>query len=174
MHRDNSVVVCEQLSVLGGHFYTSELGYLPRRWYINKVLPSRLTPKNNYIRQTQILLLLRHPALRRYGQSNSNITQGDYHIAEVINDTFSLTDAYNYGNHTAPKPDITNSLTLLGYDTDQSTYLTVKYERLLDTGDSEDTVLVRGSTIKLSYAYRPGSKKLTYHQSNHNTITGTV
>ena len=174
MHRDNSADIWKRVSVLGWHFCACELRYLPRRWYINKVLPSRLAPKNNYIRQAQIILLLRHLVFPRHEKRNTTITQGDYNIVEVINDTFSLTDAYNYGNHTAPKQDVVNSLTLLGYETDQSTYLTVKYERFLNTGDSEDTAIERGSTIKWTYAYRPGSQKLAYHQANRKIITGTV
>lgn len=45
------------------------------------------------------------------------------------------------GIHNAPVSDTTSDLTVLGYDTDGSTYVKVKYERLLNTGDAQDIVL---------------------------------
>lgn len=44
----------------------------------------------------------------------------------------------------APVADTIQNVNLSGYETDMSTYVKVKFSRLLDTGDAEDTVLVLG------------------------------
>lgn len=69
-------------------------------------------------------------------------------------------------------PDSQNDLTLLGYDTDQSTYTTVKYLRPLNTGDTagKDTILAYGGSYSFSYAYRSGSRTLAEHNNGEFVV----
>ncbi len=74
----------------------------------------------------------------------------------------TVTDYRGTGGHNYPAKDATQDLTLLGYDTDGSSYVTAKWKRKLNTGDTvgKDAVLALGQSSVFSYASRKGSKVL--------------
>lgn len=53
-----------------------------------------------------------------------------------------------------------DDITILGSDTDKSTYTTVKFQRKLNTGDTQDLKLSVGQPIFICYAFRQGSLTL--------------
>lgn len=53
-----------------------------------------------------------------------------------------------------------DDITILGSDTDKSTYTTVKFQRKLNTGDTQDLKLSVGQSIFICYAFRQGSLTL--------------
>lgn len=57
---------------------------------------------------------------------------------QILNGVPELGDYHSTGGHAKPVPDTANNLNLLGYETDLATYVTVKFARLLNTGDPED------------------------------------
>jgi hypothetical protein len=56
-------------------------------------------------------------------------------------------------------------LTLVGYDTDQSTYITIKYIRPPNTGDSQgkDAVLTYGQQYPWAFTWKSGSLVIDKH-----------
>jgi hypothetical protein len=96
------------------------------------------------------------------------LIQGDYHIIEPTAATVNIFDEYSPGGHSYPKKDLANNLIPLGYDTDHSTYVTVKYSRLLNTGDTagKDKVLNFGEVTEWSIAWKDGSLVLDEHDED--------
>lgn len=76
----------------------------------------------------------------------------------------TLTDRFLTGKaHGSPSRDLINNLELLGWDTGDSAYTTVKFSRPLNTNDLNDTILVSGQSFKFSYCIKAGSLKMGYH-----------
>ena len=96
------------------------------------------------------------------------LIQGDFHIIEPTAATVNIFDEYSPGGHSYPKKDLANHLIPLGYDTDHSTYVTVKYSRLLNTGDTagKDKVLNFGEVTEWSIAWKDGSLVLDEHDED--------
>ena len=71
----------------------------------------------------------------------------------------NIMDYYSSGGHNNPSHDAQDDLTVLGYDSDGSTYVTVKYTRPLSTGDTagKDVTLVFNKSSSWTYAWRAGS-----------------
>lgn len=84
-----------------------------------------------------------------------------------------MIDEYSTGGHNTPTPDSHNDIVPIGYDTDQKTYVTVKYSRKLNTGDTagKDAVFTFGQTGSWSYAWKTGSLSMVYHGSDYTTFT---
>lgn len=76
-------------------------------------------------------------------------------------------DYYSSGGHNTPTRDGTDNLVVLGYDTDGSSYVTVKYTRALSTGDTagRDVTLVFGQSYSWVYAFRAGSMTMAKHHA---------
>lgn len=73
-----------------------------------------------------------------------------------------MTDEYSQGGHDTPSDDSQNDIVPIGYDTDQKTYVTVKYSRKLNTGDTvgRDAVFTFGQAGSWAYAWKTGSLSL--------------
>jgi hypothetical protein len=71
-------------------------------------------------------------------------------------------DGFSSGGHNTPSTDAQQDLTVLGYDSDQSTYVTVKYTRKLNTNDKagKDVTFAFGQTSSWTYSWKSGSLKL--------------
>ena len=67
------------------------------------------------------------------------------------------------GGHSAPVNDANQHLGLIGWETDMSSYVTVKYSRPLNSGDSNDKALTLGQTYSFAYCFYPGSPTMVDH-----------
>jgi hypothetical protein len=72
------------------------------------------------------------------------LIKGDFTVIQLQNGTLTLGDYHSPGGHSKPIPDTTNNLALIESETDGTSYVSVKFTRLLDTGDIQDRVLQRG------------------------------
>ena len=90
---------------------------------------------------------------------STSMSSGDYHNFEVGASVVNIMDYYSSGGHNNPSHDGQDDLTVLGYDSDGSTYVTVKYTRPLSTGDTagKDVTLVFNKSSSWTYAWRAGS-----------------
>jgi hypothetical protein len=85
-------------------------------------------------------------------------------VVEINNGVVTAND---YWSVTTKRPnlDTHNDVTLLASDTDGKSYVRVKYERPLNTGDAEDNVLQAGELRNFSLAFR-SNPKLAFHGKN--------
>jgi hypothetical protein len=84
---------------------------------------------------------------------NNTITVGDYWSA----------------TYSKPSRDNINNVVLLGWDSDFSTYLKVKFARPLITGDPQDNPLENGKKYVFALAWSD-SKSLSFHQNTLNSF----
>lgn len=81
----------------------------------------------------------------------------------------------DYWSTSLKKPglDSHNDIVVLGTESDGSSYVHVKFERALNTGDSQDNTLVAGETRNFSLAWKD-TPMLSYHGSNLLYFTGQI
>jgi len=74
-------------------------------------------------------------------------------VIEIQNGAVAAND---YWSTTTKRPtlDNQNNVNLLASDTDNKSYVRVKFERALNTGDSEDNVITEGELRNFSLAWK--------------------
>ena len=74
-----------------------------------------------------------------FGSTMKNV---DMIVATIIGTKIEVNDYYSTGNK-QPDLDVKQDVTLLGYQIDSTSY-TVKFSRLLNTGDQNDYIIKEG------------------------------
>lgn len=63
----------------------------------------------------------------------------------------SIVDSVLLHGAKEPITDTVNHTTMLGYDTDLASYVVAKFQRQLDSGDLQDSILFEGMNFTFSY-----------------------
>lgn len=79
------------------------------------------------------------------------------------NHTVTASDYWST-SYSKPSPDKIGNVVLLGWDSDFSTYLNVKFARPLITNDPEDNPMEWGSKYVFTLAYS-NDRQMSFHQS---------
>ena len=86
-------------------------------------------------------------------------------VVEIYNNNSVMVSDYWSTATKRPNLDLINNVVMLGYDTDFSTYLNVKYARPLMTGDLQDNGLENGKTYRFALAWNK-TPLMSFHGKN--------